>query len=248
MTNSACSRTELLTGFGNYCSLLQLLMERRLLRDTAIYPAIGVDAIPALFADKLVGVNLVRYDSISIIDHLAPVIPPPLLPQIVSALNTRLAYVSQIDVSSLRLVAPILNPYRGSSKSLLLKGIFEYVFRWEWDSDTERFHRSTEEGAHAKAAHWLRGILSWLDINDVLVVFDRNLFLQLASVPHLTEIDLGLRDRGPGYDVTYVNTVPIVSLPHYVKVFARNDSVLSAPALPIFHRWPRARHHRERII
>lgn len=206
-----------------YIHLLELLDEKKLFGRLAIYPAIGVDGLIALFAEKVIGLNWNPYDVKGILKHLAPILPPNLISKLRTRLENNLTYIGRIDASRLDLIRQELDPYRNiSPKSIILKGLFENIFLREWDIDLERFYDVSPSHAEIIAKDWIREIINWSNIGDKIINFDRNLIPFLTEQDVLREIDLGIQDLGADFDTTYtVNNVPIVLLPHFVRVFER---------------------------
>lgn len=213
----------MITGCEKYIHLLELLNEKKLFGRLAIYPAIGVDGLVALFAEKVIGLNWNPYDVEGILNHLAPVLPPNLISILRTRLENNLTYIGRIDASNLDLIRQELEPYRNiSPKSIILKGLFENIFLREWDTDLERFYNVSLSHAEIIAKDWIREIINCLNMGDKIIDFDRNLIPFLTEQHVLKEIDLRIQDLGADFDTTYtVNNVLIVLLPHFVRVFER---------------------------
>ncbi len=206
-----------------YLNLLQLIEKKELLGKLAIYPAMGVDALIALFVRKVIGLNWMPYDPDEIIENIAPLLSAELISELKSRLKDNLIFKSRIDVSRFDLVQKELELYRFiSPKSLILKGLFEYAFLLEWDSDTERFYDVPPELAKEKAKEWVEEIVEWLNPGDIIVVFDRHFFSFLANQDALKEINVAIEDFGEDADSVYSRgSVPIIFLPHFARIFRK---------------------------
>lgn len=116
-----------------YLNVLELLCKRILLSRATIYPAIGVDAFPVLYANKIVEMNWRPYNVKKILEHLSPILPRNVTAQLKSRLENKLTFIPRIDVSRLDLVFKQLQTYKSiSPKSVVLKGVYENAFLYEW--------------------------------------------------------------------------------------------------------------------
>jgi len=207
----------------SYSSLLEKLHQKNLLGRLAIYPTIGVDALPAQYT-KVIGLDLRRYDNYKITVHLEPILPKKDLSSFKAKLEQNLTFVSGVDVSDTEKLIALLGAYRDiTPKSIILKGLFENAFLLEWNRDNER-HYPADNSACAlnRANAWTQEMTQWLNAKDTVITFDRNLFPILSDQPDLTEIKTGLRDRGKSHDFVYkVHSAPIILLPHFVRVYEK---------------------------
>jgi len=208
-----------------YLTLLQKLNKEGLFGKIAIYPASGVDCLIALFVEKVIGLNWMPYGLDDIVENISPIFSAELISELKSRIKDNLIITSRIDVSRFDLVQKELEQYRFMTpKSLVLKGIYEYVFLLEWDSDTERFYNVSPEDADARAKDWVKEIVSWLNIGDTIVAFDRHLFSFLAKQDALKEINVDIEDFGEDADSVYSRGgVPIIFLPHFARVFKKQN-------------------------
>ncbi|MBM4136251.1 MAG: hypothetical protein FJ241_05390 [Nitrospira sp.] len=213
----------MMTACEKYLDLLEFLSKKKVFGRLSVYPAIGVDGLVALFAERVIGLNWEPYDIEGILNHLSPILPSDLISKLRTRLEKNLTYIARIDASRLDLISQELEPYRNiSPKSLILKGLFENIFLREWDIDLERFYNVPLSHAEIIAKDWIREIINWLNIGDNIINFDRNLIPFLTEQDVLREKDLGIQDLGADFDTTYtVNNVPIVLLPQFVRVFER---------------------------
>lgn len=206
-----------------YLDLLRKLSKEGLLGRVAIYPASGVDCFIALFAEKVIGLNWMPYGPEDILENILPILSTELISELKSRIKDNLTITSRIDVSRLDLVQKELEQYRViTPKSLILKGIYEYVFLLEWDSDTERFYNVSPEVAEARAKDWVEEIAGWLNIGDTIVAFDRHFFSFLDKKDTLKEVNVGIADFGEDADSVYTRGgVPIIFLPHFARIFKK---------------------------
>jgi len=192
----------------------------------AIYPAIGVDALPVLATD-LAGVNWYRYSKRDIIAHIQPVVPEQLMARLARRLDVgMLSYRSGVHTCRPDLLMRMLAPYRQvSPKSIIIKHYYEYAFLREWDIDAERFYDVPRSQALEKARHWVDAMVKWLRPGDTVVDFDPAFYpLLKAQADRLIEVNTGLSDPRHRKDVIYRNVVPVISLPNYAWVFRRISS------------------------
>ena len=84
-----------------YLNILELLSEKNLFGGVTIYPAIGVDALPVLYVNKIVGMNWHPYNEKKILEHLSPILPSNVATKLKSRLENILTFISRIDVSRL---------------------------------------------------------------------------------------------------------------------------------------------------
>lgn len=208
----------------SYNALLHRMRQRGILGKVAIYPAIGIDVLPARHA-KVVGLNLYPYTIRAALAQLFPIIDHFDLARLANSLRTNLKSISRIDLSWVETCKKALEPYRSvSPKSLMIKGLIDSAFAKEYDIDTERYYEVPATEALARAQAWAKEMTKWLNISDTLIVFERELFGFFSNHPDLTEIDLGLHDRGPEHDFIYIRQVPIIYLPHYAKIFRKVET------------------------
>jgi len=209
-----------------YCDLLGMLRDKVLFGvAVTIYPAIGVDGLPAKYTQNLVGFNLARYSTADILEHLGPVIADRMRAELESALARNLTYFGSVDVSGFKLLEPSLIPYRHMSpKSFLLKSLFRYVFLQEWDRDTERYYHVELAVARENARSWIEEMGHWLDPGDVVIALDRELFPLICNLAQFVEIDLGLKDPGPTDVMAYGTSVPVVFFTTYARIFRKLTS------------------------
>lgn len=210
------------SSLGGYLALLSRLQRAHVFGAVTIYPAIGVDGLPALYAEKIVGVNLASHSAEAISSQLAAILPQDLQVSLRTALNSKVVYESGVDVSGFSLIKRVLAPYeKVSPKAVIVKGLFASVFLREWDPDTERYYAVDSSSATSRANAWLDALVQWLSSDDTIVVSDRELFPFLSTSTSLKEIDAGLDDPGESSDVAFATTVPVVLLTRYARVFTR---------------------------
>lgn len=161
-----------------YLRVLDRLSASGYLNGVVIYPACAVDALVALFADKVVCVNIRTHTAIEMIDHLRPTVGFEIAARLQDAVS-RLKYLSGIDASNPDLLTQVLSRYQKTPKALLLKGVFDSLFLQEWDLDMERYYSVPHDSAVQTAKGWLARMLAWLDVGDRVICYDEKLHAAL---------------------------------------------------------------------
>lgn len=188
-----------------------------------IYPACGVDALVALFANKVVGVNLRSYTASEMIEQLQPLVDS----EIASTLNgtvSRLEFLARVDASSVNLLERVISKYKNSPpKALLLKGAFESLFLQEWDIDMERFYSVPYKSAVASATEWLSKIVSWLANGDRVICFDDQLQPALDDEKRLL-LRREIKSEGAAYDAIRRGGITILYCANGVRVYEKRSS------------------------
>lgn len=204
-----------------YLALLESLNRSEVLGRLAIYPAIGVDVLPARYT-KVVGLNLFHYEGHQALEQLSAILAPQTLASLRDCLPRNLTTISRIDISRFDVCERTLEDYNSiSPKSIIIKGLLDSAFAKEFDIDTERYYSVPPVRAMTNARAWLANMIKWLKVGDTFVVFDRELFSFFSSRSGLMEKKIGLRDQGSEHDFVYIRQVPIIYLPHYARVFQK---------------------------
>lgn len=205
----------------DYLALLEQLRRIGALGKLVLYPAIGVDAFVCLFAQVL-GLNLWAYDTPTLLAHLAPIIAPEMAARLRVETDRNLTYAGNVDITRISALRACLRPYFGvSPKSLLIKGLVESAFESEWDPDSERYYGVPVERAEARAAGWLKEVVSWLTSGDKVIVCDPLLVRHAGVVRDLQFVATVPTGNADEPMPIYSHGVPVIYLPRFATVFQR---------------------------
>ncbi|MCD4741968.1 MAG: hypothetical protein K8R67_05750 [Desulfobacteraceae bacterium] len=203
-----------------YLNILERLSKKKMFGEIVLYPANGVDSLVTLYAKKVIGLNFAPYKPNEMINHILPILTPKLTHKLKTTVKNNLINLYRIDASETTLLKKVLKPYSNiTPKSLILKGMFEYVFLREWDIDVERFYDVSPNEAATNAKRWIEDMTNWLNIGDTILAFDPRFFTFLVEQKRLKEIDIGKLNFEDC--IAYRVNVPIIFLSSFVRVFKK---------------------------
>ena len=162
-------------GVKDYIGILSTLHREGVLGNAVVYPAIGVDLFPALFATTF-GFDI---HSIQHFDFFAESIGKfgPNTGGWSSKVSANMNYFGGVDAHEVGRMAQVLGEKGFGSiagrRSLVLKGAFEYLFEKEFDADVERYY--SQRAPLIAAGEWLKSMLELFRTGDRLILFDRDL-------------------------------------------------------------------------
>jgi hypothetical protein len=214
------SATSVVAHVQDYLSLLEQLRQRGSLGELVLYPAIGVDAFPSIVS-PVVGLNHWQYEMPAILEHLSPIISGAVAERLRHA-TQRLTYIHHVDLNRFDVLKKAIEPWKLiSPKSLLLKGLFDSVFQYEWDLDSERYYRRERDRARCAAREWLHEMVRWLSPGDKILVCDAALLEDVSNRPDVQETWRFAPQADFEVTSIYSHGVPVLHLARSVYVFHR---------------------------